>query len=404
MRKVYLLRENEEDGALLDAMEAAGLTPDESALCNPDCPRCSSETLLAYSEGDSYEVVTWDSIEEHAVAQADGWYLICTNFECEWEEQVERVKEPMGALIFDLSHSSFMVEEETGILTRSPLEQRELIAYLKELQQSRKHRKLQSFIEEAEWRYKDELTRIRRWLKRVPDGRLVEITVGADKFRGRLLATTDDGCMLAQESDGQIVAIAAESMDNYWPRRFDQYGPTEEDVRNTLDRNPNEPREWITVHCGRGRVVVQGQVLTLRDVDRLGQYHVGTWDEAPAKALGLKQVAASYWEGRFRRSDITERYEVREMIKARGFWFAVSGHTSKNHPHVSTEDPEAARAFGFKQVRHFLTDEEQSVSLWNTIPYWSGSIHPDEIEETCEVKAYYWPLPELQTADDERQR
>lgn len=404
MKKVYLLRENEEDGALLDALEAAGVTPDESALCNPTCPYCASDTLLAYSEGDSYEVITWYSIEEREVARADAWYMVCANLECEWEEQVERVTSPMGAIIFDLDQSHSVVDEEIGLISSSPCDQRELIGYLKELQQCSNSRKLQSFLEEAEWRYNDALSCIRRWFKRVPAGRLVQINVADDQFTGRLLAATDDGCMLTQESDGQIVAIRAESMDNYWPRRFDQYGPTEEQAARILNRKLSDPSEWVRVCCTPDRVVIRGYQLELQYIDRLGQYHVAARDEAAALALGLEPVAEKFWRGRFRRSDVTERYEVKEMIKARGYWFKLSGYTRQNHPHVNTEDAEAARAFGFKEVKSFLDDDEQEVPLWRKIPHWSGSIHPDEIEETCEVKLYYWPLPELQTADDERQR
>ena len=124
MRKIYIVRENEEDGRLLEALEAAGLSTDESDFSNPTCPRCGSSTLLAYTEGDAFELLTWYEVDASDGAKADAWFLVCSSFTCNYEEQVERVFDPMGAEIFDQDSAHGEFDEYSGIHQASCMEVR----------------------------------------------------------------------------------------------------------------------------------------------------------------------------------------------------------------------------------------------------------------------------------------
>lgn len=397
MQKIYILRENEEDGVLLDALLAQGSEPDEGELCNPSCPRCFSETLLAYTCGEDFEVITWSQVDEQDAEEADGWYMVCSNFECEWEEQVERVTDPMDATIFDLESASFCLDEEWGLCSRSPEEQKDLINYIKELQQFRKARKLQAFLEEAEWRYKDSLKRIQKWLDRVPPGRMIEIALGEKVVTGTMLAATDAGCML-MSAGGEVVSVGAEAIHRYWPRRFDRWGPNEsEEPPSTRPRLSLGPDSYV-INSDFCRVVVAGHELVLQHVDRLGQYHVSCRDPEAARSLGLEQKAEGYWSGRFRRSAIQMRYDVTRMARVKGYWFKIMGENQNSaRTVISTEDEEAAVALGLRQCVPLIFEEEGEPSLAQRTPRWQGSVPHGDVDQYTEVKSYYWPLPEVHT-------
>jgi hypothetical protein len=398
MRKVYIMRQNEEDGLLLDALIARGVEPDEGELCNPECPRCFSDTLLAYTEGNDYEVITWEELDEKDVAGADGWYLVCSNFECEWEEQVERVTAPMDAVIFNIESAGFTFDDEWGIGWGSAARQTELIEYIKELQQFRTNRKLRCFLQQAEWCLRETRERNQKWLHRVPPGRRVEISIEHEPVTGTFLAMTEEGCLFMQEN-GDVVTVEADTITNYWPRRFDQWGPAEDEALPSERTGATRPPDsFVRIDHTSGRVVVRGYELTFQYVDRLGQYHVDCRDPEAAQALGLEKRAENYWIGRFRRSDIQMRYDVDRMVKVRGYWFRVTGKTnSTGRTAISTEDAAAALALGLRQSKPHVWDDEGEPSLLQRTPHWSGSVPPEEVEEYTEVRSYYWPLPELHT-------
>lgn len=408
MQKVYILRPNEEDGVLLDAMLAQGIEPDEYEFMNPECPRCSSSTLLAFAEDDGYEVITWSQLDEKDVAGAREWYMVCSNLECEWEEQVERVTNPMGATLFDLDDSSHLFDEECDLSGGSPARLKQVIAYLRQLQQSHSTRKLQAFLETAQWHCRQTGKSVQKWLRRVPAGRKVRITVNGDhQVKGTFLAATDQGCMLTL-ADGELVTIGAEAISYYYPRRFDQWGPDEaeddQDLSAVLKR-AHDADQLITGTGFRQRVVVRGYELHFDQVDRFGQYLASTNDPVAAEALGMTQKYAHSWQGRFRRSDILMRYDVSKMVKVKGHWLTVAGYTDKNrHPYVRTEDPEAAEALGLRQQKPIIWEEEGEPSLEQKIPLWFGVVPRDLVEEEAEVKSWHWPLPELHTAEGEGKR
>ncbi|HLN61364.1 MAG TPA: hypothetical protein VK464_07380 [Symbiobacteriaceae bacterium] len=408
MQKVYILRPNEEDGILLDAMLAQGIEPDESEFCNPECPVCGGNTLLAYVADDGYEVVIWYELDEKHAAGAREWYLVCSDLECDWEEQVERVTDPMGATLFDTHLSNSCFEEECDLCGGSPARLKEVIAYLKELQQEHSTRKLQAFVEEAAWYCKDAIRRIRKWLQRVPAGRKVEITVtDGDQVKGTFVAATDKGCLLMLAS-GELVNVEAQAIYSYYPRRFDQWGPDEQEVDQDIAAvlsGAGGPDRLITGGSFRQRVVVRGFELEFEHVDRFGQYHVHTRDQRAGEALGLTQKYEGYWKGCFRRSDIAMRYDVNNMVKVKGYWVKVTGYTNTNRlPAVRTQDPEAAQALGLRPWKPIVYEEEGEPDLDRKTPRWTGVVPRSLVEEEAEVKSWYWPLPELHTAEGEGKR
>jgi hypothetical protein len=409
VQKVYILRANEEDGVLLDAMLAQGIEPDESEFSNPRCPRCSSSTLLAFTEGDDYEVMTWYELDEKDVAGADTWYMVCSHLECDWEEQVLRATHPMGATLFLLNQSFHLFDDQWSLGAGPPVRQKRLVAYINRLQTDRGARKLQAFVEECEWHYQEKMTSIRNWLRRVPAGRTVRIDMRNEQVKGTFLTAVDDGCMLMQDN-GEVVTIDAETIYTYYPRRFDRWGPAEEevqrDLQSVLHRAAAEPDSWYTI-CGMyQRVVVRGCELEFDHVDPFGRYNVHTRDRQVAEALGLKQQNdTSWWEGWFRRSEIEARYDVNEMVKVKGYWLEVSGITETNQLFaVSTEDPDAASALGLTLQTPLVFEEQGEPPLDQKTPRWYGNVHPNAVEEKAEAKSWYWPLPEVHIAGGDGKR
>ncbi|HLN61358.1 MAG TPA: hypothetical protein VK464_07350 [Symbiobacteriaceae bacterium] len=401
MQTVYIIRENEEDGVLLDALLARGVDPDQVEGCNPTCPRCFSTTLLAFSEGDAYDVLTWFTLNEEDVAGADHWYLVCSNLECEWEEEVERVTNPFEATTtFDPETSSHWLDEHCNVSSGPPARQLRLIEYFKRLRQFYGTRKLEALQETAEWYYAHEMKQIRAWFERVPTGRTVEIRTGGETVKGTFLTASQNACMVMQEN-GELITVDAHTIYTFYPRRFDQWGPEEQAVQRTakqsglkrLDATPDS----LTIICGWSqRIVVRGYELEFEWVDRFGRYLGYTQDPHAAEALGLTSTGYQ-WEGTFRRSEIEARYDVTEMLKVKGYWVELSGYTNTNQlPEVMTEDPDAARALGLKLQKPLILDADEEPTLDQTTPRWYGVVQPDDVEERSEVKTWHWPLPEVQ--------
>lgn len=389
MRKIYILRENEEDGAVLDALEAQGLPADESEFSNPECPVCGAHTLLAYSEGDTFEVLTWFCLDEDEGANADAWYLVCSRFTCDYEEQVERVTEPAEATIFDLLQSHHSFDSYAGLISRRPDDMHKLIAYLEARLQEGPSRKLTCFLEEARWRYDDKIREVREWLQKVPASRQITFHLGDRKVRGAFLASTDEGFMVQTHPEGELLVVTAGSISFYGPHYFEPDGTDEP----APEEKTVDPSSFIMVESSE-MVVIRGYHLALGDVDRLGLYHVRCWDASAANALQLENHGDNYWEGRFRRADIEARYDVTSMVKVDGFWLEVWGDNAKGWPAVRTEDSEVARALGLTPVRSWFENDRPEHE--RTIIHWSGVMSPDRIEERKEVRLYHWPIPDLQ--------
>lgn len=395
MRKLYILHEEEEDEAILDALEAQGLPLDECQLSNPDCPRCGKPTMLAYQDGEDYEVMTWSGIVDDEGADADAWYLICSEFTCEWHEEVERLVHPRGAeIFFDMHESSMEFDEYAGIFSRRPDHMMELVHWLEQACEGDHHWKLDSILAEAQWRYEESMEQIRRWLKRVPFNRNIEITLDGEQIKGKFLAATDEGLLVQRHKTGEILAVRAECLDYYGPRRFHE-----------PDREPDDAplnlKNMIMFMFSPDRVIIRGHHVELRHVDRLGQYHVCCRDGRVARALGLKKKAKNFWEGVFRRSQVEGRYEVEPMVKVEGHWVRVWGKANRNgHPAVYTDDEAVAMQLGLPPQRPwFYPDDDDENPEPPKITRWSGVIDPERIEEQKDVKVYIWPIPELAASD-----
>ncbi|HWI66226.1 MAG TPA: hypothetical protein VNT75_30710 [Symbiobacteriaceae bacterium] len=400
MRKLYTIRENEEDGRLLDALIAAGQSTDETQFENPVCPVCGSSTLLAFTENGDFDVVTWFCLTEKEGDTADAWYLICANMECTWEEQVERVRDPMGATIFDLESAHHEFDEYSGLISRDPPEMLELIEWFREALEGSPNRKLQCFLDEAEWRYSDHLERTRKWIDRVPPGKRVGFHIDGEEFEGTFLTATDEGFMVLTEPGNELKVVRVEEVYACFPRRPDRddMAPKRgEALKGLLGEKDDkaDQKRWIMINCATQYVVIQGYHLQLSLVDRFGQYHVRCWEAAAAAHLGLAQKAENYWEGIFRRSDVESRYDVRRMVRVKGYWVDTYG-TSKYQqwPAVRTYDPLIASELGLAADSLYnIWDEEDEPRPLR--PSWSGVIPEEEVEERKDVRLYHWPLPEF---------
>ncbi len=313
MRKIYILTDDENNEAVLDALEARGIEdPDE--LENPRCPLCGSDTLLAYSEDDEYTVLTWHSLSERERhACPDAWFLICQEFTCTYEEQVEHVLDPAGAEIFDLDYSHRTFDEYAGIISRRPSDMKELITFLDGLRRQQPQRKLDDLLDEAQWRYEDEMRKIRTWIHRIPTSRRISFDTDNQHVTATFVAAAGDTILVRTEPKSEMVAVKAEDIWHYSPRHF----PAGE---------PDPPREkerdlsrMIWAVSSREYVVVDGYPLVLHGLERFGLYYVSTTDPNAASAVGLKEHGQNCWTGLIRRSRVQGRYISRKMLRVRGY-------------------------------------------------------------------------------------
>jgi hypothetical protein len=289
MRKLYILRKQEDDGALLDALEARGLGPDD--MVNPTCPTCGAYTYLAYTTGDAFTVITWDSLDPDDEADADAWFLTCTEPACCYEEEVERVLTPAGAEPFDLETSEREIDEFLGF---TPLGLRQLIEYLQQLAQEHPNRKLECLVDAAQWRYDAAMESIRQWLSKLPVGKRIHFTIDGESMKGSFLTATEDSFLTITQPGGELIAVPAESLGGYGPHYFDSKQEDGEDV----DITNIDPDRLIWMQGNLEYVVVRGHHMQLGWTDeRFGIYKISSQDEALARELGLRQTADRWSSG-----------------------------------------------------------------------------------------------------------
>lgn len=374
MRTLYVLREVEDDGAVADALLAAGLKADEMELENPICPLCSENTLLAYSEGDQYEVVTWcDLGDPEETAGAEKWFLICADFRCQYEEQVERVAQPMGAILFDLQDSHFSLDNYCGIFSSRPGHLRRLVQHLQELRQELPGCKLASLLEEAEFQFQQSVEDFRDWLEKLPSGQRFRVDACDQELTATFVAASGSWFLAQTEPDGTLLGVPIDTVEDF--------GLVHAEAPTTLTRAP----VFIALSYFKEIVVVRGFHLHLSHVDRLGMHHVRTSDPVAAAALGLHPCGSTWWEGTLRRSDIEAWYDSRKLLRVKGHWVEAFGRTCHDdQPAVKTKDPAAAEALGLDEVRVYH-DEETG----QTMTSWSGIITWDQVEEQDELRIYH---------------
>ncbi|HYF90855.1 MAG TPA: hypothetical protein VD969_01275 [Symbiobacteriaceae bacterium] len=402
MRKLYVIRENEEDGRLLDALITAGRSLDESEFENPPCPVCGCDTLLAYTEGDNYEVVTWDELGE-TEAGADAWFLVCSQIECPHEEPVELVADPMGALLFDQRVAEPAFAAYLEVDDRTPPGKLELISDLKAALAECPSRKVQAYLDLVRYSYDEEVSRTRRWIDLVPPGKLVEFRRDDETIRGTFLTATEEGFMILTEPGSSLRCVRAEEIywpQPLWPDRDDLPKPVSELLQEAAEPGGSmRPLRLIMCLGPRERVVIRGYHLQLSIVDRFGRYHVRCWDREAATALGLSQKCENYWEGVFRRSEVDGRYDVREMVKVQGHWLDVIGKADNGRaPVVQTDDPLIGAELGLSYIEYRGSRDENG-DLRHFPPSWQGAVTEAEVEERKEVRLYHWPLPESPLTD-----
>ncbi|HEY3368173.1 MAG TPA: hypothetical protein VGK74_24235 [Symbiobacteriaceae bacterium] len=383
MKQVYILRTNEEDGVLLDALLAEGPANDEDPA-NPTCPRCGSDTMLVYLwDDDEYAILT-DRVgtEPDDEIETDEWFLTCQNANCTYEEAVERVLNPTGPILFDPEWIFHQLDEAYALYSRNLPGMERLIAALQERIKRIRTRNVAALLSEARWRVEGQLTDAREWLARLAPNAEIVLNYDDKRTEARVLAVTDDGALVLTKA-GEMLAAPLRLLTR------DQVGLKEEDEQEPFDRDPD-----CLIDCsGFGQyVVVRGQRLEHQYVDRLGQFHVGCRNAESAAILGLDKVVEGYWEGRFRRSDIEAHYDARVTVRVNGHWLWLDGRTGQRKlPWVTTSDPEIAAALGLKKMPEWHYEGAPTPTV--SVPRYSGVLTWEQVEEQGEERTYHWPLP-----------
>ncbi|HEY3368172.1 MAG TPA: hypothetical protein VGK74_24230 [Symbiobacteriaceae bacterium] len=384
MKQVYILRTNEEDGVLLDALLAEGPANDEDPS-NPTCPRCGSDTMLVYLwDDDEYAILT-DRVgtEPDDEIETDEWFLTCQNANCTYEEAVERVLNPAGAILFDPEWIFHQLDETYALYSRSLPGMEELVAALQErIKQIRTHN-VAALLFEARWQSEAALTDAREWLARLAPNAEIVFDYDDKPTEAQVVAVTEDGALLLTKA-GEMLAAPLRVMTRDQVR-------LKKDKPEPVDLNP-DPDRLIDLSGFGQYVVVRGQRLEHKHVDRLGQFHVGCRNAESAAILGLEQVVEGYWEGRFRRSDIEAHYDARVTVQVKGYWLRLNGRTwQRKLPWVTTSNPEIAAALGLAKMPEWHTEGAPTPTV--SVPRYSGVITWEQVEEQGEERTYHWPLP-----------
>jgi hypothetical protein len=386
MRKVYFLRQNEDDGAVLDALAAAGIDPDD--LSNPTCPRCGAMAAAGYDDDDDDFILIHWHISDKGLLTLDAkedadWHLVCTDVNCLWEERVERSTTPLGAEIIDGEAADRHLYDRYHILMSHPSDLRRFADAMDEVVERVPTRLRKWLLYEADWREDDEMERRRKWANRVPSGLTVRLKAGDQKVQGRFLLATDEAVLVRTEAADELVAINLADLDDYRPRRLNPPAPlsrpAEEIVRNLKPEDLVWDDGSLTHH-----VRVRGFDLHLEMPDHLGRLLVSTLDPVAGAVLGLTEEHPNYWSGSVRKSEAEAIWFEWVTVKVRGFWVDQGGKGGKGI-HVIARDPATAAALGLKPDTPFVPDwdeDDMPIESTDREPSWSGYVSPEEIEET----------------------
>jgi len=385
VRRVYILREEDESDQALDEVLAQGLDPDW--IENPTCPLCGGHTLLATEEDGEFDLLTWYClVNEEEYAQVDAWYLVCQRIECPYEERVERTLDPTGALIFDMLPASHQVDEDLDLSRETINEQLALIAALKEAEADFPFRKNHEYRLKAEFHLRQMRKWLKKWIAQRHSGERIRLIVGGKRITGRFFSQSEKGLLCHVGRNKQLVAISLSDIDDF---SLPDYEKEKRQMLKNLDLD-----SFVTLHRTPEYVVVQGHHLLSSQVDRFGRHTAYTFDPAAAAALGFEPHGETAWRGMIRRGQVEARYEVRTLVKIKGYWVKKIGENGKNWPDVTTEDPEAAIAIGMKLVEGPTRDEGREPDQ-SQVPRWSALVPLEWVEDSEEVRIYHWPIPEL---------
>lgn len=377
MRKVYLLRDEEQDGTVLDALIAMGLPPSEESVENPACPVCGAPLLVACQNGREFDVLIWESLGEDCEPDAAGaWFLVCSDLTCEHEEQVQRSADPAGAVLYDLRAAHEALDESIGLFCMFPPVVREVVGELEQLYHSHPSRKLLSILDEARDQLKFASADLQKRVAALPCGARISVDVGDEQCCGTLLTATDTH-LLVTGQEGELVAINLEGVHTV-----------------STHREPTNLTggDWVAVEGATEWVVIRGQHVRLDWVDRLGAYKVSTGDQAVAEALGLQARGQGCWSGNFRRSDVEAKYVARKLARVAGQWVQVTGYRTRDRcPNVRTDDPGVAARLGLKPQRE--PQASQPEAEW-PVSHYNGVVPSDWVEEQTVERVYAWPIPE----------
>lgn len=381
MRRLYILSDEEFD----EEFESDKYDHAAGQVENPTCPRCGRELLVAFvAEGDM-EVLADYCLFGDEVQVAESWYLVCGNFNCLYEEEVEFVREPAGAVLFDMNEAASLFGEETGFGEMCPAGNRELVEELAELYADSGNRKLPSLIDDLQWQSDEHLRQLREWLVRVPAGRTIEIHLDGTRWEGYIVLYSDSHLLLRPKGASEALAFALEEISFFGPRYFrDEPEPEAPEAGTEMAH--------MIVLSGRERCVVKGHHLHLDQVDRFGRHHCRTWDAAVGQALGMKHLGDTCYQGVFRRTEVQGRYDLRRIVRVAGHWVEWFGPTATGDAlAVKTVDPEIARALDLKPWQAWLPNAD---GTWPPSPFWYGFVSLESVEAQEEHPVWLRPIPE----------
>lgn len=374
LRRLYLLSDHE----FAEDFEGMGLDPESDSIDPPACPLCGRELLAAYQEEGEMYILYEDALQEGEALGAEAWHLVCGNFECPYEEQVERVFRPAGALLYDLRTAIWDFGEATGFFHSEPRVLRELLEHMQACQANRPQRKLLAHVAELQFQYEYALKERRDWLARLPRGQQVEFTTAEGRVEGTLLGAEPDAILVG--AGAGTVRVALERIQFFSPRYPEPESP------GALP--PDHPGfKHLVLVTDNERIVVRGHHLVVEEVDRFGRFHVSTRDPLAGVELPMKHLGHRY-AGVFLPRDVEERYEIHRMVQVRCHWLEVTGPTTDDQVlAVRSHDPVAAAALALRLYR--------SPRPGLAATGWHGFVTRNQVQAEEAHYLHIWPIPEV---------
>lgn len=372
MRRLYLLSDHE----FAEDFEGMGLDPESDALDPPTCPRCGRELLVGYQEDGEVYIVYDEVLEPGECLAAEAWFLLCGNFECPYEEPVERVFRPAGALIYDLRTALWDFGEATGFFHSEPRVIRELLEYLQNCHGRSPSRKLAAHMAELQFQYEYALQERREWLAGLIPGQRVELTTAAGRVAGPLLAAGADAITVAGRDGAVLVPL----------ERVQRFGAGE------AGAGPAPP---VILSPDRERIVVRGHHLAVEEVDRFGRFHASTMAPHAGRDLQMEDLGELGYMGVFLPREVEARYELLHLVRVQGYWLEVMGATAdEQFVAVCTWDPVAAAALSLGPRRGDGLPGSAAVAGWQ------GLILRRRVEAEEVHRLHIWPIPEVSRRAD----
>lgn len=346
----------------LDANDGAGIIP---------CPVCDRPLLLGVKKMGKFLVGYRGGFCLRPGSRA---LLVCPDYSCDHEEEVEIARTPADAVVFSALHAAGMYRMAAYRHTDTLAEVAQEIQRLITLHKQGAGDKLLCAIRYWREQYQFKYWQIKKCLEESHEkGR--EISCQGKNWhsvQGTVRGVLPDGVLLERTANGETVFLRTADLSyagfclRFSPRRFD-FGGDDHAFFGSVRDTP-----WHFV-------VIAGHPLALTTFTPFGICRAQTRDVEVARTLNLRQTMANIYVGEFPTALVERYYLQLRYYRVQGFRLHLLSETG--HPGVlqlGTHQMETARALRMHR-QWTCVGQRQALRWWR---YFEGS----EIGEMEEVQ------------------